>query len=90
MAASKAQISAWFDDGLRLGATHLLIVCDLDSWEDSPKFVRKGQSVRRIVVELNRKDGQQVIEIYHLAMSKEKQLAERRAWHFEHSHTYEN
>jgi hypothetical protein len=81
MAASKTDISEWFDRGLAQGATHMIIVCDTYDYEDYPKYVLPGQDVR--VVEKNCNGNmQKVMEVYNLQMDKATQMNERRAFNY--------
>ena len=37
MAATRSDISQWFDRGKKLGATHMLVVCDTLDWDDAKR-----------------------------------------------------
>jgi hypothetical protein len=76
---TKEMISAWFDQGVRQGATHMLVVSDSFSYEYYPAYVEKGQDPRKNEQELNAESMQGVIEVYNLSLPKEPQLAEGRA-----------
>jgi hypothetical protein len=78
MAASRADISRWFDEGVANKATHLLVVCDTFDWDDYPVYVKGGaEEARKLADEYRqgRKSMQKLMEIYHLASDKEAQLA---------------
>jgi hypothetical protein len=66
MATTKQDISEWFDEGVKKGATHMLVVCDTFEYEDYPVYVMPGQSA---VMEASNRDGknmQKVMECYRL------------------------
>lgn len=81
MAASKSQIRAWVDKGVKAGATHVIIVYDQWDIEDFPVYVGKGQSVEEIVSSHNGKNMCSVMEVYNLSMDIDAQMNELRAWH---------
>lgn len=74
-------ISAWFDEGVASGATHLIVVCDTFDWEDYPVYVKKGEHVREVEARY-RGNMQQVMEVYNLKLDKKMQLAEFRSFHY--------
>ena len=89
MATTKEDISQWFDEGVKKGATHMLVVTDTFDYEDYPKYVMSGEDPRARYKEYL--DGthsmQTVMEVYCLkqdVITKESQLAEKRAqaWRF--------
>jgi hypothetical protein len=38
MAATKDDLSNWFDDGVSAKATHMIVVCDTFNYDDYPVF----------------------------------------------------
>ena len=77
---SKQEISAWFDEGIKQKATHLIVVCDSYDHSDYPVYVEIGQNAKSITDEYNAKSMQRVIEVYNLSMDKQFQLDERTAY----------
>ena len=49
MAASLADIKEWFDTGQKLGATHMIVVCDTYDWDDFPVYVFPEDDVHSVV-----------------------------------------
>lgn len=39
VAATKAEIARWFDQGVEFGATHMAVLCDDWDHEDMPDFI---------------------------------------------------
>lgn len=83
MAATRDDISRWFDDGVAEGATHMIIVTDTFDWEDFPVYVLPGQSARVQADDHRSRSMQKVMEVYSLKMDKGAQLAEFRAFHYD-------
>lgn len=79
MAADRDQIARWYDKGIELGATHMVVVTDTyaNPMEDYPQYVMPGIDARAFVAEIE-KNGQakfeKVMEVYNLAGDKEEQL----------------
>lgn len=67
MAASKQEISEWFDSGVRQQATHMIVVCDTFDCEDYPVYVEKGKDPHDVAKEYDNKDMQRIMEVYSLA-----------------------
>lgn len=66
MAASLRDIKEWFREGVRDGATHMIVVCDTFDWEDSPVYVKAGEDARAKADGYRDKDMQRVMEVYNL------------------------
>lgn len=80
MTASRVDIIGWIAEGKELGATHVIVACDMFDYENYPIFVMPGESARD-----KAPDGsnmQSVDEVYDLRMDTDKQLAEHRAFHW--------
>jgi hypothetical protein len=84
MAATRQEISRWFDDGVAEYATHMIIVCDTFDMDDFPIYVYRGWHVHEVVKEEESKTMQKVMEVYALHLSKDMQLNEFRAHHYEY------
>jgi hypothetical protein len=78
MAASRQDISRWFDEGVSKGATHMLVVCDTFDWEDYPVFAKGDVDIK--IEHYRQASMQKIMEVYNLSMSKQEQMAERRVW----------
>lgn len=78
MAATRESISRWFDEGVKQGATHLVVMMDIMDHEDYPVHVMPGEDPRT-----KGRNGDRVMEVYNLSMDKERQLGEPRAFHYE-------
>lgn len=82
MAASRQDISEWFDRGVAEGATHMLVVCDTYDWEDYPVYVRKEENARE-KGKLYSVDMQSVMECYNLSLPKQEQMAQHRCFNWD-------
>ena len=82
-ATNRSEIAAWFDRGLTLGATHLIVVCDTFDHEDYPVYVMKGEDAVAKAHQYDGKDMQRVMEVYSLRKDKAAQLSEFRAKHYD-------
>lgn len=83
MAATRQDISDWFDEGVRTRATHMIVVCDEFDMDDYPIYVSSGQNVREVSKKYADTSLQRVMEVYALHMDKSSQLREWRAFHYE-------
>ena len=79
---TKETLSRWFDEGLRQGATHLIVVCDTFSYDDYPVYVKPGEDPRKIETKYSG-NMQRVMEVYALHLDKKSQMRERRSFHYE-------
>lgn len=77
-----AQISKWFDRGVKQGATHMIVVCDTFSYEDYPVYVAPGDSPRTRAEEFDGKNMQKIIEVYDLRKDKREQLHQFRTFNW--------
>lgn len=82
MAATREDIKSWFDEGIKQGATHMIVICDTYDWEDYPCYVKEGQNVREIFDDFVKK-GMKIMEVYSLKKNLGMQLAEHRAFNFD-------
>lgn len=80
MAATKEDLSRWFDRGLKDGKTHMVVVCDTFDWEDYPVFCDSEEEARAKVKSPG--EMQKVMEVYHLPSDKEEQMSLRRCFKF--------
>ena len=94
MAMNYCDFVAWFEEGKKLGATHMIIVCDTFDHEDYPVYVEPGEDVRKKAFEYGSDNGaglptvenekmSRVMEVYSLSLPMKDQYEELRAFHFE-------
>lgn len=83
MAATKQDISNWFDEGVKKGATHMLVVCDTYDWDDYPVYVMPGEDARTKAGEYNGTNMQSLMECYNLSKPKDIQLDHRRTFDYD-------
>ena len=55
MAATKIEISTWFDNGLKSKdfPTHMLVVCDTYGYDDYPVYVKPSENAQDIYSKYN-------------------------------------
>lgn len=82
MMTMRREIEEWFDHGVAIGATHMLVVCDTYDYDDYPKYIMPGQDVRALSSSSNLGSMQRLMEVYNLNMDKFSQLAERRSFNY--------
>jgi len=80
MSTTKEDLSRWFDNGLLVQATHMIIVCDTYDYEDFPVYVYATQDVKAEQAHQANKPMQKIMEIYNLSLNKEVQLNEPRSY----------
>jgi len=78
----KDDIGIWFDNGIKLEATHMAVVCDTFDYENYPAYVNKNENANEKIAEFNRVTMQKVMEVYNLAMDKETQLNQFRVFNY--------
>jgi hypothetical protein len=83
VAATKGELSKWFDQGVAEKATHMVVVCDTFDWDDYPVFVKPTEDVREVAAKYNGQNMQKVMEVYSLRQDKAAQMAEHRAFHYD-------
>jgi hypothetical protein len=84
MAASRVDISGWFDRGVKQGATHMIVICDTYDYEDYPKFINADtpEQAKKLADAENGVNMQQVMEVYNLKMDKQSQMDQHRAFNY--------
>lgn len=77
MPATQQVLSRWFDEGLSLGASHMIVKCDDFDYrgnEDDqccyPVYVSPGQDVRKI----DHENTDRTMEVYSFAIPKDEQI----------------
>ncbi len=78
----KQKISEWFDEGLKLKASHLIVVCDTFSHDNYPVYTESEERARIEYKEHHAKDMQKVMEVYNLSLSKSEQLSKGMCFNF--------
>lgn len=78
-------IKEWFKRGLKDKShpTHFLVVCDTFDHDDYPVFVKPDEDVHEIASKYNGTNMQVLMEVYHLGMDMETQLAEHRSFNYD-------
>lgn len=83
MATTRSQIRVWLEE---LYAddhyTHMVVACDTFDYSDYPIYICSHQNVRE-ELENHKGDFFQVMEVYSKNYTKESQLAEHRAFHYD-------
>jgi len=74
MAATKQEIAAWFDEGVRKGHEYMLVVCDTWDYEDYPVFA-DGVNFWDQYNSHHEVNMTCVVEVYDLHKDKAEQLA---------------
>jgi|HubBroStandDraft_1064217.scaffolds.fasta_scaffold49483_4 hypothetical protein len=76
MAANIHDLRQWFRDGVAIGATHMIVVCDTYDYEDYPVYVSAEENVHKKSAAYSLRAGnmQKVMEVYKLSMDMEDQL----------------
>ena len=73
MATTVEDLSVWFDEGVKLGATRMIVVCDTFDWSDYPVYTREENFWEEYASHDN-KNMQKIMEVYDLRASKLEQL----------------
>lgn len=81
MSASKVEIERWIQVGINQGATHLIVACDTNDYDNYPIFVSPEEDANIKYIEKHNVNKQQVDEVYDLSADIPSQLAEFRAMH---------
>lgn len=75
--ANRLDILCWFDEGVRKGATHLVVVCDTFEYEDYPIYVMPTDNLAEVTAKHNGPNMQRVSGVYDLRKNKTEQLDAR-------------
>lgn len=83
MTANYHEISGWFDQGIKQGATHMLIVCDTFDYDDYPIYIMPGEDAREKASSIiSQHDMQDLMEVYNLSQDKQTQMDEHRVFNY--------
>ncbi len=83
MAASRSDIERWLETGKKLGASHMIVVCDTFDWEDYPVYVYPDQNVRQKSKECDDPSTMRnVMEVYSFSHDIEAQLNATQVFNF--------
>jgi hypothetical protein len=77
----KKDIIEWWANGLNLGFTHMMVICDTNEREDYPVYTNEPKKERH-EIELD-PQMRKIIEVYSYKLNFITQLNERRAIHYE-------
>lgn len=75
-----AEISEWFDRGVRQGASHMLVMVDTFDYEDYPVYVTDVGEARQRYSSPG--EMQRCMEVYNLKLDKQAQLDQARVFNF--------
>jgi hypothetical protein len=81
-AAQQSDLREWFQDGVKEGATHMIVVVDGYDHDDFPVFVTPEENSREIAKNYDGVGDYRIMEVYDLRIDMEAQLLERRAFHY--------
>jgi hypothetical protein len=79
---TKQDLVAWFDRGVKKGATHMIVVVDTYDHEDYPVYVPADRDARTVAAGYDGKNMQRIMEVYNLRLDRDQQMAETRAFHY--------
>jgi hypothetical protein len=82
MAATRGEISDWFDRGIAKKATHMIVVHDTFDHDDYPVFVSAEENVYEKKDIYERASMQRVMEVYKLSVDKQTQLSQPRSFNY--------
>lgn len=82
MAATREDISEWFDRALNNKDAFMIVVCDSYDYGDYPVFVDKEENFEAKYREMQNAAMQQIMEVYDISKPKEEQLSLTRCWNF--------
>ncbi len=82
---TRDDIKEWFKRGVKDKShpTHLLVVCDTFEHDDYPVYVKPDEDVHEKAGKYNGTNMQVLMEVYHLGMDMETQLAEHRSFNYD-------
>lgn len=76
---TKFEIEEWFDEGVKMKARYMVVVCDTFDHEDYPCYCFNDEDCLKRIKEPG--SMQRVMEVYDFQIRKDKQFAETRAYH---------
>lgn len=68
MAASYNDLKQWFNEGEKLNATHMIIVCDEFDHEDYPVYVYDNEDAKTIADSYDNKNMSRIMEVYKISL----------------------
>lgn len=83
MGTTKNQLREWFLRGKEEGATHMIVGCDTFDHSDFPVFVMPAEDVYEVEEKVRNHPMQKVLEVYHMGMDIDAQLAVGRVFNYE-------
>lgn len=78
MAASKVELTQWFQRGIDQGAKYMIVVCDTFDWDDYPVFVSPDEDVTDAKKRYDGVNMQRIMEVYDLTANREEQMSQHR------------
>lgn len=81
---TREMLSRWLDQLYgNKNLTHMIVVCDTFDYDDYPVYISSDEDVKEKEAEYAGKNMQKVMEVYSRNHTREEQLAERRAFHYD-------
>ena len=76
MSTTVGTLGEWFDRGVALGKSHMIVVVDKFDWEDYPVYFPDDRfdTIQEAVAHFNGPNMQKVMEVYNLTMDRAEQL----------------
>jgi hypothetical protein len=71
-------LKEWFDEGVKLGAAYMVVVCDTFDWEDYPVYCSSKERAESTISSPG--SMQKVMEVYDLRADKAAQFRGGRTW----------
>jgi hypothetical protein len=78
MTATRADIERWLEEGIKVKATHMIVITDTFSYSNYPHYIGPESCVRAAIVQLG--NMQRPEEVYNLTKPLEPQLNMPRCW----------
>ena len=70
-AATRQEISDWFDYGKRDDARYMIVACDTFDHNDYPVYADNDDEVVKRFIEIKKAEHHRVMEVYDLQMDRE-------------------
>ncbi len=78
---TKGDIAEWFEQGVKIKAIYLFVVCDTYDWEDFPAYAGDREEANKKLHEYSGgKNMVKLMEIYDLRQDMTKQLNLKKCW----------
>ena len=71
---SKKTTQEWFQEGVKEGASHMIVVCDTFEYEDYPVYIKPEEDFWKAYESYDEVNMQHIMEVYDLAKEFEEQF----------------